>query len=71
MARRGVSLDMAQPEGSPILEKQVARLNIGHFRHLLRGETDPGRLVMITRLLANERQTLDRLMAVQARKATS
>ena len=42
------------------MEKTVAHLNIQHFKRLLESETDPGRRLMIERLLAEEEAKLAR-----------
>ena len=41
----------------------VARLNIDHFRQLIATETDPKKLTLLRRLLADEEAKLVRLLA--------
>ena len=41
----------------------VARLNIEHFRRLIAGETDPKKLEILRRLLAEEEAKLAQLLA--------
>ena len=41
----------------------VARLNIDHFRQLIAAETDPKKLILLRRLLADEEAKLVRLLA--------
>jgi len=41
----------------------VARLNVDHFRQLISAETDPKKLILLRRLLADEEAKLVRLLA--------
>jgi hypothetical protein len=41
--------------------RTIVELNIGHFRQLLKTETDPAKRQVITKLLAEEEATLARL----------
>jgi len=43
------------------MDKDIARLNIEHFRKLLERETDEARRTMILRLLAEEEAKLNAL----------
>jgi len=50
----------------PSSAKNIARLNIEHFRRLLEAETDPKKRETITRLLAEEEA---KLREIEQRKA--
>jgi hypothetical protein len=53
------------------MDKDVARLNIEHFRKLLERETDDAKRTMLLRLLAEEEAKLNALSAPRERKRAS
>jgi hypothetical protein len=50
------------------VDQTIARLNIEHFRRLLKTETDPAKRATITRLLADEEAKLRSINAEKDRK---
>jgi hypothetical protein len=49
--------------GTRSMQIYVARLNVEHFRQLIAAETDPKKLDLLRRLLAEEEAKLARLLA--------